>query len=215
MTPISTTRRTGRAAPMAPEDRRRAIIDVVVPLLLQHGGGVTTKQIAEAAGIAEGTIFRVFPDKSALLMAAAEETMNPAGGRAELEAALAGITDLRERVLVTTERLHARSEKVVAVMMALREVWISQPPEQHRDHPTGPPQFILDSHRALLDRLTEVFEPHRAELNVEPRKAALLLRTLVLGVRHPGAAADQVLAPAEIADALLGGIRTRPEKEER
>jgi len=193
---------------MAPDERRRAIVEVVVPLLLQHGDGVTTKQIAEAAGIAEGTIFRVFPDKAALLMAAAEETMNPADGRDELAEALAGLTDLRERVLVTTARLHARSEKVMAVMMALRGVWLAQASAaEHRDHRPGPPKFILDSHRALLDRLTEVFEPHRAELSVEPRTAALLLRTLVLGARHPGAEQDQMLTPDQIADALLHGIR--------
>jgi AcrR family transcriptional regulator len=198
---------------MAPDDRRRAIVVAVVPLLLEHGDDVTTRQIAEAADIAEGTIFRVFPDKAALLMAAAAETMDPAAGKAELAAALAGVTDLPERVLVATEQMHARSEKVVAVMMALREVWMSQPPGSH-EHPPGPPQFILDSHRALLDRLTEVFEPHRDELTVEPRKAALLLRTLVLGVRHPGAEPEQMLTPSEITDALLGGIRTRPTGQE-
>ena len=191
---------------MAPDDRRQAIVDVVVPLLLQHGDAVTTKQIAEAAGIAEGTIFRVFPDKAALLTAAAEDTMNPANGEAELQAALAGITDLRERVLVTTRRMHARSEKVVAVMMALRGVWLSQASEQGRRHPAGPPQFVIDSHRALLDRLTQVFEPHRDELTVPPRKAALLLRTLVLGARHPGAEHDEMLSCEDIADALLDGI---------
>ena len=31
------------------------IIDAVIPLLLKHGADVTSKQIAEAAGIAEGT----------------------------------------------------------------------------------------------------------------------------------------------------------------
>jgi len=198
---------------MAPDERRQAIVDVVVPLLLRHGDGVTTKQIAEAAGIAEGTIFRAFPDKAALLMAAAEDTMNPANGQAELQAALDGITDLRERVLVTTRRMHARSERVVAVMMALRGVWMSQATEGQR-HPSGPPQFVLDSHRALLDRLTEVFEPHRAELTVPPRTAALLLRTLVLGARHPGAEHDQVLTPEDIADALLDGIRHRTDDQE-
>jgi AcrR family transcriptional regulator len=195
---------------MAAEDRRRAIVDVVVPLLLQHGDAVTTKQIAEAAGIAEGTIFRVFPDKAALLVAVAEETMNPTDAQEGLTAALHGRTDLRERVLVTAELMHARSERVVAVMMALRGVWLAQAAEgRGHDHPPGPPQFVLDSHRALLDRLTTVFEPHRAELAVEPRKAALLLRTLVLGVRHPGAEPDQMLTPAEIADVLLDGVRGR------
>jgi AcrR family transcriptional regulator len=200
---------------MAPDERRRAIVDVVVPLLLQHGSDVTTREIAEAAGIAEGTIFRVFPDKPALLMAAAEETMNPADGQAELESALAGLTDLRERVVVTAQRLNDRSEKVMAVMMALRGVWMAQAAEHakaghsHPTKPPGPPQFIIDSHRALLDRLTEVFEPHRAELRVPPRQAALLLRTLVLGVRHPGSPTEDALSPDEIADALLDGIRAK------
>jgi AcrR family transcriptional regulator len=206
------TARTGRAAPMAPDERRRAIVDVVVPLLLEHGEAVTTKQIAEAAGIAEGTIFRVFPDKAALLMAAAEETMNPSAGREELAAALDGISDLRERVLVATEMAHARSERVVAVMMALRGVWTAQAAER-RDHPHRPPEFMRSSRRAVLDRLTDVFEPHRAELTVTPRKAALLLHALVLGARHPGVEPEAVLTPREIADALLDGIATPSSKE--
>jgi AcrR family transcriptional regulator len=197
---------------MAPDERRRAIVGVVVPLLLEHGSDVTTRQIAEAAGIAEGTIFRVFPDKAALLMAAAEETMNPPEGQAELDGLLAGVTDLRERVLLTARRMQERSEQVMAVMMALRSVWLAQAAEQtapgHGHRPPGPPQFILDSHRALLDRLTRVFEPHRDELRVPPRQAALLLRTLVLGARHPGYPAEDMLSPDEIADALLVGIRT-------
>ena len=63
---------------MPPEDRRRAIVQAVIPLLAEHGSDVSTRQIAEAAGVAEGTIFRVFPDKAALFKAAAEEAINPA-----------------------------------------------------------------------------------------------------------------------------------------
>src|SRR5690606_7898091 len=61
-----------RATPLPPEDRRQAIIEAVVPLLIEHGPTATTRQIAEAAGVAEGTLFRVFPDKRALLFAVAE-----------------------------------------------------------------------------------------------------------------------------------------------
>lgn len=199
---------------MAPDDRRQAIVDVVVPLLLRHGDDVTTRQIAEAAGIAEGTIFRVFPDKAALLMATAEETMNPATVHADLQAALDGVSDLRGKVLVTTERMHARSERVMAVMIALRRVWMSQPGKhRHKKMPPGPPQFIVDANRALLETLTEVFEPHRDELTVEPRTAALLLRTLVLGSRHPGAEREPMLTSEEVADALLDGIRSHHPRE--
>ena len=208
MTPSAT--RPRRAAPMAPEDRRRAIVDVVVPLLLQHGDAVTTKQIAEAAGIAEGTIFRVFPDKAALLRAAAEETMSPADARAQLAAALDGVTGLRERVLVTTRRLEERADRVMRVMMALRRQWLAEATERagRHDHPPGPPQFVLEANEALHEMLTDVFEPHRAELSVEPERAALLLRTLVLGARHPGSRTGDRLTPDDIADALLDGIRT-------
>ena len=194
---------------MAPDERRRAIIDAVVPLLLEHGGDVSTRQIAEAAGIAEGTIFRVFPDKPALLLAAAEETMSPADGRAQLEAALVGVTSLRERVVVTSRRLDERAERVMLVMMALRRQWMSQAQSEGGlpAHPPGPPAFVVEANRALQEMLAEVFEPHRAELAVEPERAALLLRTLVLGSRHPGAHDADRLTPDDIADVLLDGIR--------
>jgi AcrR family transcriptional regulator len=193
---------------MAPDERRRTIVDAVVPLLLAHGDDVSTRQIAEAAGIAEGTIFRVFPDKPALLMAAAEETMDPARGRADLEAALAGVTALREKVLLTTEQLEARSERVMAVLMALRRIAMSQPGTRH-DHRDGPPAFMVEANRALQEMLTDVFEPHRAELRVDPATAATVLRTLVLGSRHPGTDPSHRLTPDQIADVLLDGVRVR------
>jgi AcrR family transcriptional regulator len=189
---------------MAPDERRRAIVDVVVPLLLEHGSEVTTRQIAEAAGIAEGTIFRVFPDKPALLAAAAEQTMDPAVELAELRAALDGCTNLRTKILRGAEHLFARSQRVTAVMMALRGVWLTQPGD-HGHHP-GAPRFLVEANEALLRGLTELFEPHREELSVEPAAAAVLLRTLVLGSRHPGAHLGVTLTPYDIADVLLHGI---------
>src|SRR3954451_14072676 len=169
----------GRAARMAPDDRRRAIVDAVVPLLLEHGDAVTTRQIAEAAGIAEGTIFRVFPDKSALLLAAAEETMDPATARGDLAAALEGLTTLREKVLVATERLTHRSERVMALMVALRTVWISQEGKR-RHHPRhGPPQFIRAANPANREILSDLFDDHRDELSVAEAPVHRLLRNLV------------------------------------
>lgn len=210
MCPTDSTSRTGRAAPMAPDDRRRAILDVTVPLLLEHGAALTTKQVAEAAGIAEGTIFRVFPDKSALLHAAAHDVLAPAGLDEVFAASLDGVTGLRERVLVATERLNDRAEKVTAVMMAMRAAYTAgdQPPSR-----PGPPQYFLDSQHALLELLTRVFVPHADELAVPPRTAALLLRALALGSRHPGGGPTSELTPDHIADVLLDGIRATNREE--
>ena len=62
---------TPRAPAMSPEDRRTAIVEVAIPLLRQEGANLTTKQVAEAAGIAEGTLFRAFGTKDELVQACA------------------------------------------------------------------------------------------------------------------------------------------------
>lgn len=61
-----------RARPLAPEDRRDAILDAALPLLRAHGRNVSSRQLAEAAGVAEGTLFRAFGDKDSLIDAAIE-----------------------------------------------------------------------------------------------------------------------------------------------
>src|SRR5437879_3735908 len=57
-----------RAPAMSVEQRREAIIAATIPLLLERGDALTTSQIARAAGIAEGTVFRAFRDKQDLLV---------------------------------------------------------------------------------------------------------------------------------------------------
>ena len=54
---------------MPPDARRQTIIDAARPLLIASGAQFTTRQVAEAAGVAEGTIFRVFDSKQDLLAA--------------------------------------------------------------------------------------------------------------------------------------------------
>lgn len=199
---------------MAAQDRRKAIIDAVVPLLRQHGSAVTTKQVAEAAGIAEGTIFRVFPDKRALFLAVAEETVNPAGGRRAMEEYLAAVPDLGRRIAATVDHLAERLDHAMVVMMALRPLLMEADPEHDPRHGVrrpGPPAFLVESNRQLLENLTEVlFEPFVDELRVEPAKAALILRSLVFGGWHPGMEADVRLTPTEIAEACLHGVCGTP-----
>lgn len=75
-----------RAQPMSPQERRESIIDAVVPLLKEHGRNVSSRQMAEAAGVAEGTIFRAFGDKETLISAAIERFFDPQPFRDALRA---------------------------------------------------------------------------------------------------------------------------------
>jgi AcrR family transcriptional regulator len=61
---------------MSPEQRREMVVRAALPLVAEYGSKVTTAQIARAAGIGEATIFRVFPDKEALLDACIAETLD-------------------------------------------------------------------------------------------------------------------------------------------
>ena len=78
--------RSERARRMPPAERREALINATLPLVLWHGPGVTTRQIAEAADVAEGTIFRVFEGKEALIRAVTERAFDPAPALAEIAA---------------------------------------------------------------------------------------------------------------------------------
>ncbi len=69
---------------MAPELRRRSLIAAAVPLVSRHGCAVTTAQVAQAAGVAEGTLFRLFADKTSLLDAVLREALDPSEALAEL-----------------------------------------------------------------------------------------------------------------------------------
>jgi AcrR family transcriptional regulator len=73
----ATGARSGRAAPLPPDERRLAILKAVMPVVRARGTDVTTRELAEAAEVAEGTLFRVFDDKESLVREAIAAALDP------------------------------------------------------------------------------------------------------------------------------------------
>jgi AcrR family transcriptional regulator len=182
--------RTGRAAGLPAEARRAAIVAATIPLLSTWGTSVTTRQIAEASGVAEGTIFRVFADKDAVIDAAVEAALDTG----PLEAALAAID--------TALPLEARLERAVELLQArITEIWqlLSM---VGRTAPSDRRTRQID-----LPALVALLEPDRPRLRFEPAVAARLLRGLVMATSHPALVSTPPLTPATIVELFLDGAR--------
>lgn len=204
------THQRERAKPLSPDDRRHAIIEAVVPLLDPNAGPITTKQIAEAAGIAEGTIFRVFPDKKALFVALAEHVTTPPGSDEELRTALEAASDLRAKVIITVTRMLDRTEKMLVVMHSLRFAMAGEIIAETKPGDIPAPKFLIEANRHLQATLIDLlFEPHRDELSVTPEAAATVLQGLIFGLAHPAMVPPVRFGPEGVAGVFLDGIVER------
>ena len=186
-----TEAKTRRAPALAPDDRRAMIVAATLPLLLEHGDRVTSRQIADAAGIAEGTIFRAFADKDEIIAAVVESALDPE----PLEAALNAIPE----GLSFEEGLAAA---VVIMQQRVIDMWLLVSSVGTRFHEmTRRP--MADS-----DALVRRFEAGRARITVEPIVAARLLRALTLSTTHPMLAGEP-RSPAELVQLFLHGVASR------
>jgi AcrR family transcriptional regulator len=186
-----------RAAPLPPTERRATIVSATIPLLIEHGAKLTTRQIADAAGIAEGTIFRVFPDKESLIDAALETAIDPS----PTDLALGTI----DRSLPLEARLEAAAEiiqrRVASIWQLMAAVGRTKAPDPPGSRGSSGVRRPPDS-----AALAELFEPDRDRLRRDPAACAKLFRGVIFAGSHP-ALAEEPLAPAEIVSIFLDGVR--------
>ena len=187
-----------RATALPPSERRAEIVAATLPLLLAHGSAVTTRQIAEAAGVAEGTIFRVFPDKESLIEAVVDSVCDTT----TVDAALAAIDPdlpLEDRLVAAVDILRRRFADILQVRTAVEMMHTTTGSGSHWDRHPSPD----------LGGLAALFGPDADQIRHDPLTAAYLLRGMTVTGTHPALILDEPLSSVEIVSLFLDGVRLR------
>lgn len=192
-------RRRRRAPSLEPEERRAAIIAATLPLLLERGVSVTTQQIARAAGIAEGTVFSVFPDKHSLIHATVLSGFEPTRVVAaigavdpglELHDRLTAVIDIIADQLLATEPLVA-ALRGQAVPAEVKEPFLEE---------------VARYRQRLVTAVAEVVEPDRRLLRRSPAMVARLVVAMVFATTRGTFGLGEALDTSEISTLLLDGL---------
>jgi AcrR family transcriptional regulator len=184
----------GRAAALPIEERRSAIVAATLPLFLDQGASVTTREIAQAAGIAEGTIFRVFADKTELLEAVVEAALDIAPTSAAI-AAIDEHLSFEEKLVAAVDILRERVLYVFRVYSAASDSARNTTNRRSTDLPA----------------LTAIFAESADRLSCEPEVAARILRGLTVTCVHPTFGVTEPFNSADIVETLLHGIHRTDE----
>jgi AcrR family transcriptional regulator len=194
--------RRRRVPALAPDERRAALIEATIPLLHEHGLDVSTRQIAQAAGVAEGTIFGVFESKSSLVVCSIVKALDPQPTLDAL-AAIDRSAPLRERLVSATTLVHDRFAEGAALLSAARRLIFMDPGD-----PDARARMTAGRER-LHAALAEVIEPDAGLLRRSPGSVARLL-LLFCGANTYGPFGDpDGFSSEETVSLLLDGLLRR------
>ncbi|MGY2700447.1 TetR/AcrR family transcriptional regulator [Nocardioides sp. HB32] len=192
--------RRERARPMSPDERREHLVDATLNLLRVHGREITTRQLAEEAGVAEGTIFRVFHSKDELVDAAIRRAFEPGDVVARIAEIDPGLP-LRSRLVALVAILQQRFRATFGLMQKVGLV--------------GPPRDARDSTAAAAWRhqleglMAELVAPDADQLTVPVLEFVHVLRLLTFAGSHELISDGRLMSPDQIVDTVLLGLTRR------
>lgn len=189
-----------RARPLAPDDRRAALVDAAREALLEHRAMVSTRVIAEYAGVAEGTIFRVFDTKDDLIQAVIDKAFDPTAF-IDAVGAIPADLPLRERLYRMVALYQDRFDGMFGLMAALG---MTAPPVRDADDP--------EMRRQISEMMRRIFGDDADRFRVSPERVMQTLRLLAFGGVNPRLCGNDRLDPHFIVDLVLDGISTDPSR---
>ena len=187
-----------RAAPLPLDERRASLIAATEPLLERFGRDVSTRQIAEAAGVAEGTIFRAFATKDELIDAVIKDSFDIYRTCDEL-ARIDRDLCLEERLIAAVAILQERLRRVFALFGLLRLRGEAPDHDSFRAKQQADTELINDA-------IVSLIKPDQDQLRLDAMEAASALRTITFSITHTILGDERLAQPRQIVDLVLYGI---------
>jgi len=166
----------------------------------------STRAIAQAAGVAEGTIYRHFPDKAALFFATVLESNTPIVAWVTTLPARAGEGTVEGNLIDAAVRLAGLRDQILPLELAIAAD--PELAEQRRramaaagsSLPPGPPEAVA-AYLAAEQRLG------RVRADIDPREAAGVFLGMLFALAGLPGIADAGLSPDRVASAVRLMVR--------
>jgi AcrR family transcriptional regulator len=177
---------------------RAKLIDATLAVVREVGyPHASTRAIAEAAGVAEGTIYRHFPDKASLFFAAVLESNAPIVEWMSMLPGRAGEGTVEANLIDAAVQLAGLRDQIVPLELAMA-VDPELAAQRHRallaagdSLPPGPPD-------AIAAYIAEERRLGRVRADLDPREAAMVILATLFGL-----AAGQPIPGADLGDERL------------
>lgn len=185
---------------MTRDERRASIVEATGPLLELYGQQLTTKQIAEAAGVAEGTIFRAFDSLQEVIEATVTASLSP-----ERLDAIVADTTFPGTLAGDVEGAFEAASRYFDVVRSAFLIGHNSP--SHDANARCARDLLQERDAQLAALLTERLATHADELTVAPSECAQLVLALAVGERRRHAAGPDPLSREVLVGTIVHGVR--------
>jgi AcrR family transcriptional regulator len=188
--------RRRRSESLTADERRAEILQAVMPLLAQRGPLVTSAEMAEAAGVAQGTIFHVFGDKQAVIDAAVSSAFD----LQQLVDEIHGLVHERDLVERLGAAIDLICDRLATALPLIMKCGGSKPKVEDGEHPMV----------KMRGAITSLLDPDASSLSHPPEQLGAMVFGLCMAAAHQAILEERPMPKgAEMAALFLDGARRR------